>query len=288
MVDMLLGELDRVVSVGELIFIWSRGVVDNQLCGCGESFDSCGTWNDILIEYDRRKRRLSENEYLVYRNIGSMLRFPALLFGVNTGRKKDIVKSIISSYDELYRSISKVTDAEIIVDSSKAVPFAYLLLRYSNLRIKLIHVVRDSRAVTFSRQKRKIRKEIVDRVEYMPTVSTLRSALKWMVNNISTELVARRHDYVRITYEGLAANPTETLGYLASYMGRTTGEFLKILSGTSDVLMSAHHTISGNPSRFDRGMVEIRCDDRWRKEMKSWKKLLVTFVTWPLLWRYYH
>ena len=36
--ERLLGELPDVCSVGEVVHMWQRGVVDGELCGCGKAF----------------------------------------------------------------------------------------------------------------------------------------------------------------------------------------------------------------------------------------------------------
>ncbi|MHB8505026.1 MAG: hypothetical protein ACYDEN_04805, partial [Acidimicrobiales bacterium] len=42
-----ISEASGVVAVGELINIWSRGFLQNQLCGCGTAFLECTFWNDV-------------------------------------------------------------------------------------------------------------------------------------------------------------------------------------------------------------------------------------------------
>ena len=43
-----LGGLDDAVSVGEVRFLWERGIVQNRLCSCGEPFATCPFWNEVL------------------------------------------------------------------------------------------------------------------------------------------------------------------------------------------------------------------------------------------------
>ena len=44
----VLGEVPGYVSVGEVRFLWQRGIEQNRLCGCGEHFADCPFWNDVL------------------------------------------------------------------------------------------------------------------------------------------------------------------------------------------------------------------------------------------------
>ena len=48
LLDRLLGEMDGFVTVGELRCLWIRGLIDDQLCGCGVAFQSCDHWQDIV------------------------------------------------------------------------------------------------------------------------------------------------------------------------------------------------------------------------------------------------
>src|SRR3954453_12253516 len=44
----LLGSLPDTFAVGELRYLWERGVVEHRLCGCGASLPDCPLWQQIL------------------------------------------------------------------------------------------------------------------------------------------------------------------------------------------------------------------------------------------------
>jgi hypothetical protein len=44
--------------------------------------------------------------------------------------------------------------------------------------------------------------------------------------------------------------------------------------------------VAGNPVRFRHGEIEIREDERWRREMPGTSKALVTALTFPTLLRH--
>ncbi len=46
------------------------------------------------------------------------------------------------------------------------------------------------------------------------------------------------------------------------------------------------HSVSGNPDRFQEGIVELRSDDEWKRLMRARDRRVVTTTTWPLLLRY--
>ena len=49
LVDRVLGQTPGVCSVGELVFLWERGLLANERCGCGEPFDGCPFWKEVGV-----------------------------------------------------------------------------------------------------------------------------------------------------------------------------------------------------------------------------------------------
>ena len=44
LIERLLSELPGVCAAGEVVHMWQRGVVEGELCGCGEPFGECPFW----------------------------------------------------------------------------------------------------------------------------------------------------------------------------------------------------------------------------------------------------
>ena len=47
LLDRMLGRLDDVWSVGELVHLWERGLKENNRCGCGQPFADCQFWDRV-------------------------------------------------------------------------------------------------------------------------------------------------------------------------------------------------------------------------------------------------
>lgn len=60
---------------------------------------------------------------------------------------------------------------------------------------------------------------------------------------------------------------------------------LTFIEGSSAQLETGH-SVSGNPSRFDIGHVELRLDESWRTKLSPRDRRLVTAMTLPWLLRY--
>ena len=41
LVERILGQLPGFCSAGEIVFLWQRGLIDGQLCGCGVPVPEC-------------------------------------------------------------------------------------------------------------------------------------------------------------------------------------------------------------------------------------------------------
>ena len=48
--DNLLGGIDGFFSVGELGYLWERGLVEGRRCGCGRLLRDCEVWSEVLRE----------------------------------------------------------------------------------------------------------------------------------------------------------------------------------------------------------------------------------------------
>jgi hypothetical protein len=44
----LIGEYPGFFHVGELHYLWEKGLSENRLCGCGQKFLTCNFWCEVL------------------------------------------------------------------------------------------------------------------------------------------------------------------------------------------------------------------------------------------------
>ncbi len=119
----------------------------------------------------------------------------------------------------------------------------------------------------------------------MTRYSPSRSSALWMGHNLFFGLLGRLGTPTRLLrYEDFVADPRTVLTDLAEFADVPAGE-LGFLSESS-VLLSASHTVAGNPMRFRTGAMPLRRDDAWREKLPRGRRLLVTVLTAPLLARY--
>ena len=291
LLDRILGRIDGFVSVGEIRQLWRRGLMEGQLCGCGEPVPECPFWREVLADAFGPFTPDTARHNSVLAGELDRVRF----FQAACWPEMHYPSSKRVEYTEvlgkLYRSVKRVSGAGVILDSSKSVTHGLLLRRAPGVRLHTVHLVRDSRAVAFSWMRRRARPEIHWEETRMPIYGALRTSLDWML--VNTLICIAKKQFARsmsgrpvplVRYEDLAADAQRTVSGMleAVGVGLPQGAEVPGHSFTAGV----DHTVSGNPVRFQSGTIEIRPDLEWRTALPAGKRLLVTTLTWPLLRRY--
>ena len=275
------GELPGIVAVGEVVHLWLRGLRDNELCGCGEPFHQCPFWSEVGQRAFGGWETLDADaavdlRYSVDRNryVPLMLK-PNLVAAYNQRHRVYLDRLSV-----LYRAIADVSGARVIVDSSKHASYALLLAQTPGIDLRLLHVVRDSRAVVHAWSRQVQRPEATDSL--MPKYGPLKAAALWDVQNTVIETLKQRHPYLRVRYEDFVTSPKDTLLQIAPFADPENPDpSLPFLDGAT-IDLQASHSVAGNPMRFSTGQIAIRSDDRWQSEMPATRRLLVDALTKPL------
>jgi UDP-N-acetylglucosamine transferase subunit ALG13 len=285
LIERALGELPGVVSVGETVHLWERGLRDNELCGCGQPFRTCSFWaqvGDVAFGgWDRLdadaavdlRFSVDRNRYL------PMLMRPGL-----SSRYRRRHQHYLDRLNKLYRAIAEVSGASVIIDSSKHASYALLLSRLPSIDLRLLHVVRDSRAVAHAWTKTVARPEAGGIP--MPVYGPAKAAVLWDVQNAVIEQLGHTHPYLRVRYEDFVREPKDALVDAARLSGiDDVGAVLGMLDEDT-LTLGPSHTVAGNPMRFVSGNVTIRSDETWQIDMRPAKRRLVGALTLPLQHHY--
>lgn len=281
-----LGQIDGWFHVGEIRYIWDRGIIENRKCGCYSPFRDCSFWNDVLsrgfggTDHIDPHEMFRLRESLRSRHI-SLYREDTLRAHVTRGMYR-----YLDALGKLYNSISMVTEARIIVDSSKFPSYAYLLDLLPEVDLFIVHLVRDPRAVAYSVAFRKKVNPATGGANLMARISPLRSSLLWGAWNyiIWSKWAERPSSYCLLRYEDFVRSPRKCIEKLIAFLGQTDVR-LPFLQG-HEVTLAPNHSVSGNPSRFETGTITLREDEEWRQRMPVLQKVLVTGLTMPWLEQY--
>lgn len=265
------------VTVGEIRQIWGAGFRRNHLCGCGSSFADCAFWAAVIdsgvneVDDDQRAElEATSSAHLRNRKILSNLIWP---------RSTVEVARLTSITEQLYLSVQSVTGAAWIVDSSKLPAYAMMLCRCPRLRVHVVHIVRDSRAVAFSWARRKTWAR--GKLNNRPPGQAARI---WFTHNLFALLLrGSAHAYHRVRYEDLCGDPMAHLAAIADKFSVQAGE--EEPGDLDPASVDLMHGLMGNPMRHDHVPNAIQIDEQWRDDLAPRDGLHVTLLTWPLvLW----
>jgi hypothetical protein len=281
----VLGGYDGFFQAGEIRFLWERAL-DGRRCGCGALVSGCEVWGTVLNDLARSGIRA--DDVVRWQRQATRLHHTRRIARQRPGRPSG--NAPLGRYVEavrgVYRSLARVTEARVIVDTSQRPSNGAALRLLPDVDAYFLHLVRDPRGFVLSRRRAK-RNPDRDVAGVMQGKSLARDLVYWSATNVAAELVCRAVPDPRrrrLRYEDLVARPRRTAEDLVRFVGEPV-EGSPFVDERSAVL-GTNHIVSGNPDRFTTGTIEIRLDDRWVREMATRDRWLVTSGTLPLMLRY--
>jgi hypothetical protein len=272
LLDLLLGRVERWFSMGEFRLVW-HALRDGWRCACGAEVGDCPVWHEVV------QRAGVTDVAPVLADLRTTLRVrrvPGLLAPVLLGRHRAAYARAVGTLASMYAAASDVSGARVLVDSSKDPMYGLVLARVPGITLHVVHLVRDSRAVAWSWQRKRLRPEIGDTAAYMPLRSASRTSLDWDLRNALTHALGRRAaTYTRLTYESLVDDHDAAVEMIARVV---TGDAVTVASCAD----RPNHTVAGNPMRFDAAL-DVRPDVEWRQRLSAPDRRVVSALTWPLL-----
>jgi len=197
------------------------------------------------------------------------------------------VQKYVTALESLYGAIQAASGAEVIVDSSKLPSYALLLRRMRRVDLRIVHLVRDSRGVLFSWQKRVPRLDTPGEDRQMRRYGPLSASLRYGAYNLAIHQLARLgHPYLFLRYEDLVTNPQMNLRRVVRHAGLDPDDVRFDFLEDGAVRLGPNHMVDANPLRFAVGSVPLEVDDTWRRELGAARRLAVSILTFPWLLRY--
>ena len=209
LLDRMLGRLDDVWSVGELVHIWERGLDENNRCGCGERFRDCAFWGRVGEVAFGGWDTLDVEEVLALKASVDRNRFVPLMVLPGLSRPyRARLERYLDLLERLYAAIREVSGRPLVVDASKHASHAFLVRRMRGVDLRLVHLVRDSRGVAFSWTKRMRRAEVVSGDALMATDTPLRMSARYLAFDLLFHLLgALGVPSMLLRYESLVRDP---------------------------------------------------------------------------------
>jgi hypothetical protein len=285
----VLGEGEGVVSVGELRWLWRRGLLERRTSGCGHPPDECPVWSGIVPKV-LAETSATAAEMAAAQDELSSRRHRLRAIRSASGGEGDwpALARVRAVTGRLISAIAQGTGARVIVDSSKRAQDAAVMAAVDGIDHYVLHMVRDPGAVAYSWQRRDKTIRLASGTRSMATRRLLPSVARWEENCLSAE-VLRRHvrpdRWMFLRYEDFATDPRAAVADILAFLGETPAP--PFTEGNT-VVLGVNHTVAGNPNRFRTGPVTIALDDEWCTRMPWYRQRAVRALTWPFLLRYHY
>jgi hypothetical protein len=185
----------------------------------------------------------------------------------------------------LYEAISRVSGRRIIVDSSKNPLRAAALACTPGIDLRLVHLVRDGRAVVWSVKKIIPKDEQGGVQDALPPRPAWRTICYWTLVNMLSGWVksSAPTTSVLIRYEDFVADPQETLSRIARLIDVDLTDVAQAAARGNS--MQVGHTIAGNRLRM-AGSVSLRPDWDWVRKLPPRDRRICWMMAGSLLRRY--
>ena len=150
LLERLLGEIPGACPAGEVVHLWLRGVGDGERCGCGQPFPACPFWQAVGQDaFGGWTGRRGPDDPAA--GPGGPGPVPAAArLGSPPRRLRPELDEYVAYYRRIYAAIAEVSGSPVVIDSSKHASLAFCLRGSSGLDLRVVHVVRDPRAVAYS------------------------------------------------------------------------------------------------------------------------------------------
>jgi hypothetical protein len=220
----------------------------------------------------------------VLRRVERLVSLPALVLGLLPRSWKEAYRVQVRAEAD---AIAAVGGAPAILDSSKsareAAGRALALGSVAGMSVKIIHLVRDGRAVMWSA----LRGDNVKlgsgasgegaRVRF----AAFRALIGWMLANtvaLVTPGLSQRSRLLRVRYEDLVERPDDELDRIGAFLGADLSEVRrKVREGES---FPVGHNTGGNRMR-QGGAVKLRVDREWERRLPAAERAVFWLLAWP-------
>jgi hypothetical protein len=291
LLERALGSAPGLVNVGELFDIFRRDAPQTERCGCGEPFATCPFWAGVAKnafgDWDSERSAAIQqlrNHLAKQRQIPRLVAMPL----AGRGFRADVAR-YGSIYATLYRAIAEEAGVSHVVDASKW-PAQALVLARAGIDVRLIHLVRDVRGVTYSLSKQGVRRpQGLDGTgeQVMQAKRPVLAAVKWSQRQLDVELMRGCGlQIMRVRYDDFVQNPRRITEQVLSWLGLPYQAADLEHLGEGRMTVGPSHGIAGNPSRARNGEITLRPDEVWRDKMSRRDYGVVTTIGLPLILRY--
>lgn len=290
-----IGMLPRTLHLGEILGIFDYCLDKNEkiVCSCGNFYEKCPFWNKLMVKTfgDEWKSVI-----IPFRVLGKLPTTKKILFEKIFHGSVFSEINTMSRINFLLKNALSITNSEIIVDSSKSIPYAILMKNSPLFNIFLIHLVRDPRAVLYSWLHRPI--QIYDEDQnksILRTRTLIEGAFEWIYSDIGAHILRLfGYPFIEVLYEDFIKNPEEIIQNIMK-AAKQQGIFLEYSEEIINRLYNKKvdfqgHWSGGNPRLKNKsGLNSIEIDNHWVSDRTIAERFLANllFFPWLIYYGYY-
>ena len=278
--NILLGNIDGVFAAGELNHYMLTAKNSVEYCSCGELVTNCKFWTNVLNIAEQQ----IEGDASVFED---QLRFfenwRSLLPKRNSGRRKELKRKYADYSDAYFNAIFQVSGKNILVDASKSPVRLFNLLNSSRHDYKIIHSVRDPRAVCVSLNRslqKDVKKGIQKNLPGRPFFRTIKELYLISLLSVLARFRAPKGCYLRVRHEDLISDTKSTVDQLQTFLGIDSQGLATLLAEGGELHQS--HNVAGNRLRMQSAIRVSSIGDPWYKDLSNTKALLLAIAVTPL------
>ena len=287
LLTLLLGGHPRISALGEVhrLYLSARMTSRPHACGCGEDIVSCPFWaaasdelralagvstETVLLEWVTTDpaflemlrdddevwphdhvppQLLNPTMHRLLMILGSVTLWRALshVLGDVATQRRALENSVV-----LYEAVRRAANTPFIVDSTKNPARGKGLYLIERQRFRLVYLVRDGRAVCYSRMRRE-------------GTSMAQAARVWRAEHLkqrAAQATIPRRFVRRLRYEDLCRDPQGELEALCEWLG---------LPFETDMFdgKKPRHALGGNPMRFRSSPLRVVADEAWKDALSD-------------------
>lgn len=276
LLESILGSNSRCLNLGEIYKLpyW-------PICSCGEKVDECWFWRELgcklrerpdganrglrewHVQGRRAKSGLHKHLHNAFIALGGPESLPA--FRAISPEIRAFSDSCARAL-ELFETAAEMTGASVIVDSSKDPLLLKHLYALEPARLRVIHLVRDPRAVSLSFVNNFDRDGTAYVAEARNARPTLTEAAQyWRDRNRNIRLACCRipaSQRLYLRYEDLCLEREASAAALSKFLGVP-------ITIPEIIHLRQQHTIAGNPMRQSETSIRVRLKEDWRTRLST-------------------
>jgi hypothetical protein len=289
--DILLGNHEDVLSLGEVSNFFQS---ENRLprCACGLPMEACDLWAEVNRRVSGQvdgERADWHRDWQDVERVRSLL--PLVRGSFSPGGKREATGARYSALMEaLFTALAEVTGKTVFVDSSKTIwPVPgrpYALYTLCDFDVRVVHLIRDGRAVMWSLWKG-VDPDIEAGRARPSALRGYKAAFSWAAHNLlASWLLAKlpSERVMRLYYKDLVTQPLETLDRLGSFTGLDPRVLKERLAGGEPLQVG--HLLRGNRVARQQDQIHLRPDDSWRQGLPPLGRALFWLTLWPVALAY--